>query len=293
MRLAGVLAVTIVSAGLFAGAAAGDASSDALIHADAARAAGFTGAGVTVAVVDTGIDERNPDLAGALVAEHCVVPPDGCPNGTGEQDGPGSARDDEGHGTEIAGLIAGNGTTAPVGVAPGAWLVAVKVTDRNGRTSTGQIVAGLQWVLDRRPDVRVVNVSLAGDILLSGSCDSLTPALAQYSSVIRTLLARGVLVFAPSGNAGSRFSMGAPACFHSTVSVGAVYSQAFGPYTAPFVCRDATTARTRSPASRTRVPSSTCSLPGRRSSRRRSAAGARRSPGRRPPPPRPPAARRC
>ncbi len=68
-----------------------DSSSDALIHADAARAAGFTGKDVTVAVLDTGVDDRNADLADSIVAEHCFVPPDGCPNGGAEQDGPGSA----------------------------------------------------------------------------------------------------------------------------------------------------------------------------------------------------------
>ena len=74
------------------------------------------GHGVTVGLLDTGIDEHNPDLADAVVAEHCFVPPDGCPDGTAEQDGPGSAQDDQGHGTEMAGLITGNGTTAPIGV---------------------------------------------------------------------------------------------------------------------------------------------------------------------------------
>ena len=256
MRRAGVLAAIAVAA-LLAGQArspsasvaglvpapaarGADAASDTLIHADSARAAGFTGKGVTVAVVDTGIDERNPDLADAVVAEHCFVPPDGCPNGAAEQDGPGSGQDDQGHGTEVAGVITGNGGTAPVGVAPEAKLVVVKVTDRNGRTSTSQIIAGLNWILRTRPEVRIVNVSLAGDILLSGKCDNLGPLVA-YGAVVAALRARGTLVFAPTGNNGSRFSVSAPACFHATVAVGAVYSQDFGPYTVPLVCKDPVT----------------------------------------------------
>ena len=69
----------------------------------------------------------------------------------------------------MAGLITGNGTTAPIGVAPDAKLVVVKVADHNGRTTTAQIVAGLNWLTLNYPGVRLVNVSLAGDILLSGS----------------------------------------------------------------------------------------------------------------------------
>ena len=217
-----------------------DVASDTLIRSDSARAAGFAGKGVTVGLVDTGIDEHNPDLADAVVAEHCFVPPDGCPDGTAEQDGPGSAQDDQGHGTEMAGLITGNGTTAPIGVAPDAKLVVVKVADHNGRTTTAQIVAGLNWLTLNYPGVRLVNVSLAGDILLSGSCDGLGQ-LIGYSSVITGLRARGTLVFAPTGNGGSPFSISAPACFHAAVAVGAVYSQNFGSFTVPLVCKDAVT----------------------------------------------------
>ena len=244
MRLLGGLAAFVVAVTVLPGASARshDAASDALIHADATRAAGYTGTGVTVAIVDTGIDEHNPDLADSIVAEHCFVPPDGCPNGAAEQDGPGSAQDDQGHGTAVAGLITGNGGTAPAGVAPDASLVVVKVTDRNGRTSSAQIIAGLNWILDNHPEVRAINVSLAGDILLSGTCDNVSQNLKPYATVIDTLRARGTMVFAPTGNSGSRFSIPAPACFHSTVAVGAVYARSFGSYTVPLVCSDPTTA---------------------------------------------------
>jgi subtilisin family serine protease len=243
VRLSWIAAATLAAGALAAAVGnaaserAGDVYADALIHADAARAAGFTGDGVTVAVLDSGVDEADADLAGSVVAEHCFVPPDGCPNGSAEQDGPGSAHDEHGHGTEIAGLIVGR----RFGVAPGARLVVVKVTDRNGRTSAAQIVSGLSWILEQHPEVRVVNVSLAGDVALNGACDTLTPLLAGYSSTIGALRARGTLVFAPSGNGGSRFAIAAPACIRSTVAVGAVYARSFGPFTAPLVCRDAAT----------------------------------------------------
>src|SRR5262245_19080974 len=81
------------------------ADSDTLVHVDAAHAAGFTGRGVTIAVLDTGVDDRVPELAAHVVDEHCVVPPTSCPSGAAEQDGAGSAQDDQGHGTEIAAIL--------------------------------------------------------------------------------------------------------------------------------------------------------------------------------------------
>lgn len=224
------------------GARAADVSSDSLIHADASRALGYTGKGVTVAVIDTGIDDHDPDFAHRVTAEHCFVPPDGCPDGTGEQDGPGSAQDDEGHGTSIADVIAGDGSVGPVGVAPDASLVVVKVADHNGRTSAAQIVAGLNWVLAHHPEAKFVNVSLGSDVMLSGDCNGLTASMSAYGAAIDALRAQGASVFSSSGNSGSRYSITAPACIHAAVAVGAVYSRSFGSYTAPFVCRDTKTA---------------------------------------------------
>ena len=242
MRAFATTAAIVAATLCLAAGAAADVSSDALIHADATRALGYTGKGVTVAVLDTGIDDRNPNLVRSVVAEHCFVPPDGCPNGTAEQDGPGSAQDDQGHGTAIADVIAGSGADGPVGVAPDASLVVVKVADSNGRTSAAQIVAGLTWVAQHHPEAKVVNVSLGSDILLSGDCSALTPTFKAYAAAVDALRAQDATVFASSGNGGSRASMTAPACVHDAVAVGAVYTRAFGSYTAPFVCRDKITA---------------------------------------------------
>jgi subtilisin family serine protease len=115
---AAIVVVMLCLAGAAAHAGVRDASSDALIHADASRALGYTGKGVTVAILDTGIDDNNPDLAGAVTAEHCIVPPDGCSDGTAEQDGPGSAQDDQGHGTAIADVIAGAARTTRSALLP-------------------------------------------------------------------------------------------------------------------------------------------------------------------------------
>jgi subtilisin family serine protease len=239
VRRLGPAAIALVSLVLASGAAA-DVASDALIHADAARALGYTGQGVTVAILDTGIDDHM--RLENVVAEHCIVPPDGCPDGTGEQDGPGSAQDDHGHGTQIADILAGSGAVGPVGTAPGVSLVVVKVANRNGRTSSGQIAAGLDWVRTHHPEVRVVNLSISGDIPLSIECSNLSASLQTYAASIDALRAQGTLVFAATGNNGATNGIPAPACFHGSVAVGAVYSRSFGEFLAPVICRDATTA---------------------------------------------------
>ena len=231
MRFAILGAVAI--AALCAATARADSASDALIHSDAAHAAGLTGKGVVVAVLDTGIDDRVPGIVHTIAAEHCLVPPDGCPNGTGEQDGPGSAQDDHGHGTEVSSVLAS--------VAPDASFVVVKVADRNGRTSSTQIMAGLDWVRTQHPEAKIVNVSLAGDIPLIGDCTTLTSALQTYAASIDARHDQGASVFAAAGNNGRHNGIAAPGCFPDTVTVGAVYSKSVGAFLAPDICRDDTT----------------------------------------------------
>jgi subtilisin family serine protease len=231
VRRAAAGLIVLLLLGLCAGAIRADSFSDALVHADTARADGYTGRGVTVALLDTGVDTRLPFLAAAVVAEHCIVPPAGCPGGTAEADGPGSAQDDQGHGTEIAGIL--------LGVAPDVRLIDVKVADQNGRSSSAQIQAGLDWLRIYHPEARIVNVSLAGDIPLSGNCSTLTAALASYSASVAALRAQGTLLFAASGNDGRPNGLPAPACFPVSVAVGAVYSRTAGAVTAPNICRDA------------------------------------------------------
>ena len=211
------------------GGGVGDVESSALIGADAAQAEGFTGRGVTVAILDSGVDLTHPDLADAIVGQHCFVPPDGCPDGTAEQDGPGSAQDGHGHGTNVAGIVTGDGGVAPRGVAPDSSLVVVRVTDRLGRyASSAQVVSGLNWIATTRPDVKVVNMSLGSDQLYSGRCDGADASTMAFASAVAALRSRGVTVFASAMNNGSKTQLGSPACVGDVVAVGAVYDSAFG-----------------------------------------------------------------
>lgn len=199
-----------------------------LIGVDLAHAQGFDGSGVTVAVLDTGIDVENPDFAGRIVGQRCFCDDlDGsgcCPGGETQQSGDGAAVDDNGHGTHVTGILAGGGASAPAGVAPAARIVAVKVMDRSSsfRTFT-QIYRALQWIAEERRDVGVINMSLGSSALYSTSnCDGAAIALGM-EDVIRTLRGRGVLITASTGNQGSKSTIALPACMADVLGVGAVY----------------------------------------------------------------------
>jgi subtilisin family serine protease len=223
----------------------GMAETSALIKTDQAHAAGATGTGVAVAVLDTGVDAGHPDIKDHLVGEACFCAnADGsgcCPNGTTKQEGPGSARDDDGHGTNVAGIISGGGRVAPEGVAPDATIVAVKVI---GKMATGSLVSGfisgLDWIASSRPEVKVVNMSAGTGDLYTGTCDSASSFTQSFASAINKLKARGTTTFAATLNNGNPTSIAAPACIASAIAVGATYDANIG--TVSFGCVDATTA---------------------------------------------------
>ena len=126
-----------------------------------------TGDGVTIAVVDTGIDLEHEDLASKVVAQVSCI-------GSNGDDArcKGRAQDDNGHGTHVAGIAlaaTGNGRGI-AGVAPDADLIAVRVLanscDDNGCSATGSsddVAAGIRWAADHGADV--INLSLGGGTL--------------------------------------------------------------------------------------------------------------------------------
>ncbi len=199
-----------------------------LIGVDVVRAQGYDGYGITVAVLDTGVDVDNPDFAGRIVAQRCFCDNlDGsgcCPNDDVQQSGDGAAVDDNGHGTNVTGIVAGGGASAPAGVAPAAKIVAVKVMDRtNSFRSFTQIYRALQWIAEERPDVKVINMSLGSAALYTTTnCGGAAIALGMQD-VIGKLRDRGVLITASTGNQGSKTSITLPACMQDVLGVGAVY----------------------------------------------------------------------
>src|SRR5688572_19169467 len=121
-----------------------------LIGLTAVHALGYDGTGSTVAVLGTGVSPH-PDLNGRIIEERCycayVNGKGCCPNGATEQFGSGSARDDLPHETGVAGVIAGSGLVAPRGIAPGANIVAIRLSDGTGNVAwTSQVISALDWI---------------------------------------------------------------------------------------------------------------------------------------------------
>jgi serine protease AprX len=147
---------------------------------------GIDGSGVTVAMIDTGVS-RHPDLEDAVVARV-----DFTPGGAGD--------DGFGHGTHLAGVIAGDGSASGGkwrGVAPGANLVSVKVAGADGATDVSVVIAAIQWVVSHREQygIRVLNLSFGTDSIQPYAVDPLDAA------VERAWFA-GITVVVSAGNRG-------------------------------------------------------------------------------------------
>jgi subtilisin family serine protease len=210
-----------------------------IMHITDVNALGFTGAGVTTAVIDSGVDVSHPDLADSIVGQRCFCSTGCCPGGGTTGTG---AADDNGHGTNVTGIITGNGHVAPAGGAPDAAVVAIKVLDQNARfCCASDVIAALDYVIASHPEVKVVNMSLGTDVRYSGTCDAANAVTMAFASAIDTLRAQGTLAFVSSGNDASPSTMEAPACVANAIAVGATWDQNVGPQT--FLgCTDATTA---------------------------------------------------
>jgi serine protease AprX len=162
---------------------------------------GDAGRGVAVAVLDTGIAAAG-DLAGRVVAR-------------ADLSGEGSFTDAYGHGTFMAGLIAGDGRGGgPVGAAPGADLVDLKVAGADGSTTLAQVLLAMQLADSARErfDIRVLNISLGAP------ADD--PATAPLTEAVERLWADGVTVVAAAGNGGGGVT--APGLDPYVVTVGAL-----------------------------------------------------------------------
>ena len=189
-----------------------------LIRADQTQADGSAGAGVSVSVLDSGMRATHEDLVGALLGsgQHFLE--------TG--DGPG-ADDDQGHGSNVSGIVAGRGvgTTIGTGVAPAARIVPVKVLDSQNRGRVSDWIAGVDWVIDNQNafgvPIRVINMSLGTDVLTAACpCDS-DPGMETMRNALAAARAAGILVVASSGNNGDTLQLPYPACFSSVLPVAA------------------------------------------------------------------------
>jgi hypothetical protein len=224
-----------------------------LVGGDLTQASGYTGFGVNVAVLDTGIDTDHPGLADSLVAQQCfcddhISPFLGCcPNGDDEQSTGNAAEDDEGHGTAVSGIA-----TWWRSVSNEAGVVAVKMLDATGSGSFSDVDAALDWVLDNKDayadPIRVVNMSFGDDT--PHDDDRVYPCSGSTTAnLIDMLVQAGITVVVSSGNEAFSNGIGFPACVPGAISVGGVYDAAVGqiswcgfPTCTPYLCTDNPTA---------------------------------------------------
>lgn len=164
--------------------------------------AGWTGAGIKLAIVDTGIDSTHPDFAGRIAARKNFVG--------------GSAEDENGHGTHVAGIAAGTGAASNGkyrGVAPEASLYIAKVLDKNGGGLMSGVMAGVEWAVEQ--GAQVINLSLG-----SSECGDGTDALSSLCDA--AVEQKGVVLCVAAGNEGPGAStVGAPGCAKKVITIGA------------------------------------------------------------------------
>jgi subtilisin family serine protease len=170
------------------------------------------GDGVTVAILDTGIDYNLDDLGGGFGPGYKVV--DGYDFANGDSD----PMDDNGHGTHVAGIVAGDGGPDGItGVAPGASLTAYKVLHGNGDGFESDIIAGIEAAVapDNPHRADVINMSLGGP------GDGTEPIGLAATAATK----EGVVVVASAGNSGpAPGTVGTPAAADGVISVGASIS---------------------------------------------------------------------
>jgi serine protease AprX len=206
------------------------------IGADDLWARGVDGAGVGVAIIDSG-----------------VVPVDGLAGAGKVVNGPDLSFESQatdyryldtfGHGTHMAGIIAGNDDGSFRGVAPGARLINLKVATRDGATDVSQVIAAIDWVVQHRHDpgldIRVLNLSYGTDGTQSYRVDPLAKAVEEAAR-------HGIVVVVSGGNDGSdRPSLVNPATDPYVLAVGAVNlkgtASALDDVVAPFSSRGSST----------------------------------------------------
>jgi subtilisin len=149
------------------------------INLDSKQPADLSGKNVKIAILDTGADINHPDLS--IKKGFCAL--QNCPN---------SYRDDNGHGTHVAGVIAAkNNSIGIVGVAPDAEIYAVKALDSRGNGTTTTIMSGLDWAISQNVDI--INMSLTTPYDDVG-----------MKAMIDRAYQKGITVIAAAGNSGTR-----------------------------------------------------------------------------------------
>jgi serine protease len=191
------------------------------IHAPAAWARGVEGAQVTIAVVDTGVDLKHPDLASKLVS--------GADFQAGTNDCPPGPQDENGHGTHVAGIAAAitNNGIGVAGTAPAAKIMPVRVLDASGSGDSDTVIAGIKFAADH--GAKVINLSL-GELPIVGQAETLNT---DIEDAVNYAWSKGALVVGAAGN--DSFPLCSyPSAAERAVCVGATDSRGLPTYYSNF-----------------------------------------------------------
>lgn len=181
-----------------------------LVKIEAAREQGYTGAGVGVAVMDSGIGPHVDFVRGGNRIDAFVD----CVRGRRD------AYDDSGHGSHVAGLIASNGldmTGNLIGVAPASHIIAVKVLDAKGNGKVRDVINGLHWILNNkeRYNIRVVNISVGTPVTSIEEEDS------DLVKEVNRVWDAGLVVVVAAGNNGpGKMTITTPGISRKVITVG-------------------------------------------------------------------------
>ncbi|MHA1917618.1 MAG: S8 family serine peptidase [Candidatus Ranarchaeia archaeon] len=192
-----------------------------LVDAESLWNSGLHGKGVTIAIIDSGIDETHLDLVGAVTNHNSFIN-----TSFGWEDFEVETHLDQlGHGTACAGIAAGRGNASEglfSGIAPAANLVNAKIFDAWGRTTGSAILAAIDWVLSINVDV--ISMSYGG-----GPPDPYADDVFLESALLRAGVDDSVVSVASAGNSGpGYFTSGIPSAIPGVISVGAFNTRNIG-----------------------------------------------------------------
>jgi subtilisin family serine protease len=204
-------------------------------HVDTVWDYGYTGEGISIAIIDTGIDplhvglndfDDDPTTNDPKVVAFYDALDDSGDDGSGETE----PYDDQGHGSHCAGISAGTGavdenpmggdTSKPYrGVAPDAWLVGVKVLDSGGSGSFAEVMRGMEWTIDNKIkyNIRAASMSLGGVWLVELTQEQEE----RITHLANEMVAAGISLMIAAGNSAGYGTIGTPGAAKDVITVGA------------------------------------------------------------------------
>ncbi|MFL2941229.1 MAG: S8 family serine peptidase [Candidatus Poseidoniales archaeon] len=202
-------------------------------HVDTVWDYGYTGEGISIAIIDTGIDplhvglndfDDDPTTTDPKVVAFYDALDDSGDDGSGETE----PYDDQGHGSHCAGISAGTGAVdeTPMGddskpyrgVAPDAWLVGVKVLDGGGSGSFAEVMRGMEWTIDNqiKYNIRAASMSLGGVWLVELTQEQEE----RVTHLANEMVAAGISLMIAAGNSAAYGTIGTPGAAKDVITVG-------------------------------------------------------------------------